>query len=367
MKSLSPKLYVVFAACSLGSLGCGAAVPGENVDQVQEKATIAGWTDLVNMNPTTNYTLTVNIDASGRTWTPKDYSAIFDGGNHTISNLTVSNGGFFRFLSNATIKNIRFTNLRITGSSLGVLGALGAQATDTTVDNSAVEFNVNVSAIATGGFFGTMDGGSIHRSYAKGTLGGRPDNAGGFIGIASTGSFGGVSITESYAQVTVNGQLTAGGLVASATSTDFHDVYAVGNVTGRNAVGGIVGNVNCDPNFGGFLLYKTIYRGNVVDLNKSGWAGAVGTFEDCTGRMEQNFYDRSLDPSGTHANHHSIQGFTTFELQSPTTVTGGVFCAPDVIPGRCGDNTWSSPPWTAGTSQQHHALLNMPGPNIQPR
>jgi len=60
-------------------------------------------------------------------------------------------------------------------------------------------------------------------------------------------------------------------------------------------------------------------------------------------------------------------GYTTTELTSPTTVIQGVFCEPDVVEGRCGDNTWSSPPWTAGTSSQYHVLLNMPGPNIQPR
>ena len=131
-------------------------------------------------------------------------------------------------------------------------------------------------------------------------------------------------------------------------------------------MGGIVGSLGCSD--GLFQMYKTIYRGNVVDLNNSaGWAGGVGTFSDCIARFEQNFYDRTLDPSANHANHHSIQGYTSTELRSPTSVIGGVYCAPDVVPGRCGDNTWSNPPWTAGSSTQHHALLNMPGPNVQPR
>lgn len=112
-------------------------------------------------------------------------------------------------------------------------------------------------------------------------------------------------------------------------------------------------------------------RGDVVDKDWSssgGWAGSIGTFTDCTGRFTQNFYDRTLDPSSHFVVYGTaIQGFTTTELKSPTSVIGGVFCAPDIIPARCGDNTWWSPPWTAGTSSQHHALQNMPGPNSQPR
>ena len=323
------------------------------------------------MGSTGSYTLTTNIDATGKTWTPKSFSGTFDGGNRTISNLTVSNGGFFLFLDNATIKNVRFTNLRVTGSSLGVLGGLAASATNTTVQNSAVELNINVSAIAVGGLFGSMEGGHVSRSYVKGAVGGSVDYAGGFVGILTDSSLGGATIEESYGQATVNsvGGRT-GGLVGYAYAADIHDVYAVGNVTGRGGVGGIVGALDCTLYSNVWYLYKTIYRGDVVDKDWSannGWSGAVGTFTNCTGRFEQNFYDRQLDPSANHANHHSIQGFLTEQLRSPTSVIGGVYCAPDIIPERCGENTWSSPPWTAGTSMQHHALLNMPGPNAQPR
>jgi hypothetical protein len=59
-------------------------------------------------------------------------------------------------------------------------------------------------------------------------------------------------------------------------------------------------------------------------------------------------------------------GYTTTELRSPTSVIGGVYCGEDpAIPARCGDRTWYSPPWTAGTSSQHHSLMNLPGPNVQ--
>jgi hypothetical protein len=375
MKWFTNRWCMVFAASLFGGLGasCGAVGPEESISETHEA--ISNWGDLVTMPSTGNYTLTADINAAGQTWTSKDFSGTFDGGNHTISNLTLS-ASFFGFLSNATIKNVRFTNLRLTASSgVNGYGGIARYAENSTIENCALEGNINVNTFAAGGLVGTMLGGRIFRSYAKGTLGGSVQYSGGLVGIAAENLGIRPSITESYAQMTVNPTssdpsaiVTAGGIVGYGYATDIHDVYAVGNVSGRGAVGGIIGNQECVEDQTVFFLFKTIYRGQVLDRNRS-WAGGVGTFLYCTGsRMEQNFYDNSLDQSGGRANHHSIQGYSTTDLKRPTSVIGGVYCAPDLAdPARCGDNTWMSPPWTAGTSEQHHALRNMPGPNVQPR
>lgn len=374
MKNLTGGLCVAFAT-SLLSLGCGAAFPEEDIAQSQEAINVSSWAGLVAMGTTGTYTLTADINAAGKTWTPKSFSGTFNGGNFTISNLTINNGSFFSGLTNATVKNVKFTNLTLTGGSWAPLGGLAGNASNSTIENCAVEANINVNAIYVGGILGGMTGGSIYRSYAKGSITGVIGYTGGLVGTAYEGTTK-AHISESYAQVTVNPDSSpgntaiAGGVVGYAEGPDIHDVYAVGNVTGRGGVGGIVGYMSCGP-YNVFMLYKTIYRGDVVDKDWSssgGWAGPLGGWSDCTARFEQNFYDRTLDPSTNYVVHgSSVQRYTTNELRSPTSVTGGVFCAPDVVPGRCGDNTWWSPPWTAGTSSQHHALLNMPGPNTQPR
>lgn len=362
-----------------GSLGCGAPDSEETVSTVQQTLNISSWSGpngLVNLPSTGSHTLTANIDAAGQTWTPKAFSGTLDGANRTISNLTINGGSFFSSLTNATIRNVRFTNLTLTGGSTEGTGGLAKIAEDSTIENCAVEANINVSATMVGGLVGTMNGGRIYRSYAKGTISGSTFYAGGLVGIANTSSVGQLEILESYAQMTINPAtptgfpVVAGGVIGYGYAPIVNDVYAVGNVTGRGAVGGIIGELDCTQDVYHFQLYKTIYRGDVIDRNWSssgGWSGGVGTFNDCTARFAQNFYDRTLDPSTNRAAHSSIRGYTTTELRSPTSVIGGVFCEPDVVPGRCGDNTWQSPPWTAGTNNQHHVLLNMPGPNAQPR
>jgi hypothetical protein len=379
MKSFTSGLYIAFATSILGGLGCGATGPEEPVSEVHEAINVGNWSALVGMGTTGSYTLTANINAAGQTWTPKTFSGTLDGANFAIQNLTISGGSFFSSLTNATVRRLRFTNLTITGGSTPGIGGLAISATDTTIDRCSIEANINVSATQVGGILGTMTGGSIFRSYAKGSITGSTFFAGGLVGIANKSSVGQASISESYAQVTVNPStpegwpVIAGGLVGHGYAPIISDSYAVGNVTGRGGVGGIIGNIDCTFNEDYFQLYKTIYRGDVVDRNWSssgGWSGGVGTFSDqeCDARFVQNFYDRSLDASTNRAAHQSIRGYTTDELRSPTSVIGGVFCEPmDPVPGRCGDNTWSSPPWTAGTSTQHHVLQGMPGPNSQPR
>jgi hypothetical protein len=80
-----------------------------------------------------------------------------------------------------------------------------------------------------------------------------------------------------------------------------------------------------------------------------------------------NYWDRSIDGSTNWDTTVDGAGYTSTELRSPTSVIGGVFCDDDPAdPARCGDATWASPPWTPGTSTQHHVLMNMPGPNAQP-
>jgi hypothetical protein len=154
MKSLTSKLCIAFAASTLGGLGCGAAEPDETVAELQEAINISTWNGLVGMASTGTYVLTADIDANGKTWTPKAFSGTFDGGNHTIRNLTINSGSFFSTLTNATVKKVRFTNLKLEGSRFGEFGGIASSASNSTIDYCAVEATINVSAVGVGGLSG---------------------------------------------------------------------------------------------------------------------------------------------------------------------------------------------------------------------
>ncbi len=371
---------VAVLASLLGGVGCGSAdFETESIGQTAEAATIGNWDALVAMGTTGSYTLTANINASGKTWTPKEFSGTFDGGGKTISNLTINavgDGGFFTYLSNATVRNVKFTNLRVTTGWMA--GGLAAVADNCTLERIVVEGTITANnGWAVGGIAGYMYGGTLTRSYAKGTVNGSPYyTAGGLVGALFTSSVGRGEISESYAQVTVAPStsdptrlVTAGGIAGRTFAGKIYDVYSVGNVTGRGGVGGLVGYLDGDDG-NLWMLYKGISRGgDVVDKNKSGgWEGAVGTVNIVqTARFAQVFFDAEADPTtGTGISYPEYQaGVSTNDLKLPTAPAGGIFCAVDVVPGRCGDNTFFTEQWNPGTSSEHHTLRNVPGPNVQ--
>jgi hypothetical protein len=371
---------VALVATLLGGFGCGSVdFEAESIGETAEAINIGSWAGLVAMGTTGTYKLTSNINANGRTWTPKDFSGTFDGGGKTISNLTINvagDGGFFNYLSNATVRNVKFTNLRVTTGWMA--GGLAAIADNCTLDQIVVEGTVAVNnGWAVGGIAGYMYGGTLTRSYAKGTVNGSPwYTAGGLVGALFTGSAGRGEITQSYAQVTVAPDtsdparlITAGGITGRTFAGKIVDVYSVGNVTGRGGVGGLVGNLDGDDG-NQWIFFKGISRGgDVVDKNKSGgWEGAVGTVNIAAfSRFAQVFFDAEADPtSGAGTSYPEYQaGATTDALRSPTAPAGGIFCAVDVVPGRCGDYTFSAAEWNPGDQYQHHTLVNVPGPNIQ--
>lgn len=341
---------------------------------------ISTWNGLVAMVSGGNYRLTADIDAAGKTWTPKTFTGTFDGDDKRIYNLTISSAGdagFFRTLNQAIVKNLRLTNLQVTGT--GMVGGLAGISQDSQVERVSIEGSITASrSTAIGGIFGKMIGGSLYRSYAQGTVQSSVTTySGGLTGLATASSAALATISHCYAQVTVDGDTFhpsqiayAGGIAGQAYGADIHDVIAVGNVTGRRTVGGLVGYLNCQGDT--WRLYKGIYRGDVMDRNApGGWAGTVGGYGYCNSRFSNLFWDRDLDPStnwlsNPEADIAQRRGTTT-ELRNPTTLTGGIYCAGSNDPPRCGDNNFQASDWEAGTASQHHMLKDMPGPNILPR
>lgn len=340
---------------------------------------ISTWNGLVGMASNGNYKLTADIDAAGKTWTPKDFTGTLNGNAKIIKNLTINvagDAGFFRNLNQAIVTNLKFTNLKVTGT--WVVGGLSAWSQDSQVDQIALEGTITATnGFAVGGLYGEMLGGSVSRSYTKGTVQSAMYFAGGLAGFMADGALGLATIERSYAQVTVspntadvNRTVSAGGIAGYGHGVDIHDVYAVGNVTGRNRVGGLVGYLGCQgaPNW---LLYKGIYRGDVVDKSAptGGWAGTVGGRENCTARFTHLSWDRDLDPStnaltDTEAVLAQRPG-TTAQHRGPTSASGGFYC---LQPNNCfNDNNFETSKWDAGTSSQHHILKDMPGPNAQIR
>ncbi|MBI1416747.1 MAG: filamentous hemagglutinin N-terminal domain-containing protein, partial [Limimaricola sp.] len=220
-----------------------------------------------------SYVLGNNIDLSGiANFTPigstsTNFTGIFDGLGHTVSNLTITGSssfvGLFGVTSNATLRNVGLVGGSVSGN--GFVGALAGDANTSAITN--VYATVGVSgqvlvgglvgasastaisgAYATGGVSGSSNvgglvgkafHGSISNAHATGDVSGSPKYAGGLVGATSN-----ATINDAYATGGVTGGSNAGGLVGQAKSGSISNAHATGGVTGHLSVGGLVGYAN---------------------------------------------------------------------------------------------------------------------------
>jgi len=173
-----------------------------------------------------SFILTADINLTGLTFTQApiapdtstssgfqgtDFTGIFDGNGHVISNLT------------------------ITTSTQGYIGLFGWVGTGGQIRNLGVE-NVNIEGYDfVGGLVGYNYYGTLSSCYANGLVAGN-SYVGGLIGYNDH-----VPLTDCYATGSVTGNWDVGGLVG-INQGSLTSCYATGSVTGTSFVGGLVGD-----------------------------------------------------------------------------------------------------------------------------
>lgn len=207
-----------------------------------------------------NITLTADITLTGE-WAPigiddkHQYIGTFDGGNHTISGLTVTGSdeyaGLFGYIGKdgGTVKNVVLENVQITSDyQYGYVGGVAGYSRGN-IENCSVSGSVS-SRCTAGGVVGQQFGGSItlcgSSATVKGTgevggVAGKTDNSATLTACYATGN-----VTFERAS-TIN--TFAGGVVGfNGTGSILTACYATGNVTGTGTgtgscyVGGVTGD-----------------------------------------------------------------------------------------------------------------------------
>ena len=220
---------------------------------------LLAWNDAAQIDLTLNCTLTADIDLSGTNWTPigidynHRYAGTFDGGDHTITGLTVTGSdnyaGLFGYIgSGGKVKDVTLENVQITNdNSSGYAGGVAGDSWGT-IENCSVSGSVSGTTFA-GGVVGSQWGGSITGCNSSATVKG-VIFAGGIAGETNSGA----SLTGCYAtdDVTVENDGTnnshAGGVVGYNGGGTLTACYATGSVTGSGSgtiyVGGVTGSNN---------------------------------------------------------------------------------------------------------------------------
>jgi hypothetical protein len=132
-----------------------------------------------------------------------------------------------------------------------------------------------------GGLVGWLRGGTIHQSWATGSVTAYSGEAGGLVGVAVDDA----NISESWAEGMVTARWFAGGLVGYTESTAITQSHALGNVSGYEHVGGLVGGAYLQS-----VISRSWAEGDVSgDLFIGGLIGELGgtvQYSYATGKAE---------------------------------------------------------------------------------
>lgn len=157
-----------------------------------------------------------------------DYSGGFDGLNHSISNLSLSDAndtgtgtGLFNEVSDGFLRNLHIDNISIESDHYEV-GALAGSIYNTFVHN--VHSSGTISAANdVGGLIGYADESTIEN-------------------VSSSVNVSGISQTQSYSNsIYFDGAEYIGGLIGSAEDSAINNASATGQVSGANYLGGLLG------------------------------------------------------------------------------------------------------------------------------
>ena len=315
-----------------------------------------------------NITLTADINLSGIDWTPigidynHQYTGTFDGGNHTISGLTVTGSdeyaGLFGYIGKdgGTVKNVVLENVQITSDyQYGYVGGVAGYSRGN-IENCSVSGSVS-SRCTAGGVVGQQFGGSItlcgSSATVKGTgevggVAGKTDNsatltacyatgnvtferastintfAGGVVGFNGTGSI----LTACYATGNVTGTGTGTGscYVGGVTGDNFNGTltacyHAAETVSGPDGAttGGVTGRNFEDSMFGGGIITACYWGGNGqeqgIGYNQAGNGETTKVEGSMTWETAMNAMNSALESNGSEWRYELTGALPTLKKQ----------------------------------------------------
>ncbi|MDO4492061.1 MAG: hypothetical protein Q4B85_13440, partial [Lachnospiraceae bacterium] len=251
-------------------------------------------------NSTIRGALTANIDLKSYNWTPigtesNQFKGIFDGGNHTISNLSIvdSSGstssahfGLFGYLGgSAVVKNLtvngRFNIYRMKcfaggiagrckGESASVYPTISNCVNNVNIEVSAEQYDSNSTSHSVGGIVGHVSYGALEKCINNGNITGLR-NVG---GITSQITYRG-TIENCKNTGNISGQ-SAGGIMGFGDpfSTSYCLItkcYNLGDITGSSYSGGIAGAFPVNT-----TLTHCYNAGNLTMTLSSGFSDPIG-------------------------------------------------------------------------------------------
>ena len=309
--------------------------------------------ELVNNGETDiNIILTGNIDLSDMEWTPigdyyNRYTGTFDGGNYTITGLTVTTSdqyaGLFGYIgSGGTVKDVTLKDVQIeSDNQYGCVGGVAGNSNGN-IENCSVSGSVS-SRHTAGGVVGQQFGGSITKcsssATVKGTgevggVAGKTDNSATLTACYATGNvtFERASTINTFAggvvgtgNVTGTGTGTGSCYVGGVTGDNFNGTltacyHANGTVSGPGGTtGGVTGRNNKDSMFGGGIITACYWGGNGqeqgIGYDQAGTTGGTEQVTDGDWQNALSHMNAALQSAGSEWQYELTGALPTLKEQ----------------------------------------------------
>lgn len=234
-----------------------------------------------------SFKLDNNIDLNNHNWLPFVFKGNLDGDGHTIMNLYVDratdNQGLFSMITNAAVRNVVISGVKINAGSNNNVGALAGDFQYGEISNCSVMLRSGSKILGksnVGGLVGSMGNGyadskticncSVINDGVKNILG--ETNVGGILGFMREGYNGQIERCSFVGGI--KGTSKVGGIVGYEQygKLNLYDCFVSGSIEGYSYVGGIFGA--CDHNgYGCTYIYSS--KANVSITVSSGYAGGI--------------------------------------------------------------------------------------------
>ena len=283
-----------------------------------------------------------NGSRDSKTYTDNAFKGTFDGGNHTISGLTISSTtgadvavGLFGIVDGGTVKNLNLTDVSINVTNSNLAGAaIGMML------NGATANNITVSGAIVGN---DGVGGIVGRLIIDGTISNCTNNAsvtssyGGIGGIVGKPYYEDGANTSTFASITNctnNGTITAPmyiGGIAGLARANVTNCTNNGAVVGGTQTGGIVGQliaagtvsgnenkakVSGKNHLGGIIgdySQSSAYTYNNVSIANNINRGELAATEQCAAIMGCNNIDGFTAMTATgNVSYYYVEGLELF-------------------------------------------------------
>lgn len=255
------------------------------------------------------------------------FRGVYDGDNHSISSVVINHVdlnyvGLFGYVgSGGIVKNIRLTgDCTINGG--GYTGGIAGECSGT-IENCSSAATVSGN-LCVGGIAGwTNNTAVIRKCFNAGSITANSTNSAGGIAGGHTSS----ELTECFNIGTISAVQKQAGGIAGYSSGSITHCFNSGTVSSPLAVGGIAGRISNSGSSDYLSEIKDCYNAGVcIATNDTDIGGIVGTIDNQTVDIANNYYDRQLVNKGGTDITGKTEGYLTQAMtQSPIPLNAEIW------------------------------------------